>query len=123
MTVDQLLTRFDEPVISLALLTRELVFKELKNVEEIADNSASLIGYGYGPRYKDNVCSILLSKKGVKLAFNRGSELPDPGQLLTGTGKLHRYIIINSEKDLRSTALKQLLKEGFNACKKREMQK
>jgi len=36
----------------------------------------------------------------VNLGFPRATEMPDPEGRLTGTGKLHRHIRIESKKDL-----------------------
>ena len=39
-----------------------------------------------------NVCTLILSKSGVKLGLVHGSELADPNGLLEGSGKVHRNI-------------------------------
>jgi hypothetical protein len=82
---------------------------------------AHLIGYGYGPGYKEMICTIIPSKKGIKLGFYKGSELPDPETLLTGSGKVHRHVVINSDQDLKKLALKKLLSEAVKAYQKRMM--
>ena len=78
-----------------------------------------MIGYSYGAGYKDLICTIILSKKGIKLGFYRGGELPDPKKLLTGSGKVHRYVEINSEEDIRNPALLALLEHAVDAREKR----
>ena len=118
MTVEDILSRFDEKTIELASQLRKLLLEELKDIMEIPDNSVNLVGYGYGTGYKDLICVIMLSKKGVKLGLNRGSELPDPNKLLTGSGKVHRYVEIKDEDSIKSPALKKLLSEALKAYKK-----
>jgi len=120
MTVDDILSRFDESTALLAVALREFLLDELKGVVEIPDNSANLVGYGYGTGYKDLICTILLSKQGVKLGLNRGTELPDPKKLLTGTGKVHRYVEIKSKQDIEDPALKKLLAEALKAYQNRK---
>jgi hypothetical protein len=88
---------------------------------EIPDAQAKLIGYGYGTGYKDTICTILLSKKGVKLGLFYGSQLPDPGHLLEGTGKVHRFVPIHSKKDIANPALEKLMQDALNAYKKRSV--
>lgn len=61
----------------------------------------------------------MLSKKGVKLGFYKGSELRDPEHLLTGSGKVHRYVAINSQEDIDNAALLNLLDEAVRAHQKR----
>ena len=119
MTIEDILSRYDEKVAALALELRKFLLKEFKDCMEIPDNSAAIIGYGYGTGYKDLICTILLSKKGVKLGFNKGTELPDPAGLLGGTGKVHRYTEIKTAQDIKSPALKKLLMEALNLYQKR----
>lgn len=120
MTVEDILSKYDEKVAGLAVLLRDFLLEELKGITELPDNSASIIGYGYGTGYKDMICTILLSKKGVKLGFYKGSELPDPNKLLSGTGKVHRFAEIKTGGDIGSPALKKLLNEALKAYQKRK---
>lgn len=120
MTVTAIIARFDQNTATLALQLRSFLLAELKDIIELPDNSVNLIGYGYGTGYKDLICTILLSKKGVKLGFYKGSELPDPKKLLAGTGKVHRFTEIRSEQDIKNPALKKLLTEALKAYQKRK---
>jgi hypothetical protein len=40
-------------------------------------------------------CWIMPASKHVNSEFNYGAELPDPHNLLEGTGKLFRYVKLN----------------------------
>jgi hypothetical protein len=120
MTVTDIMSAYDESVASLAMELRAFVLKQLKDCIEIPDRPAKLIGYGYGTGYKDTICTILLSKKGVKLGLFHGSQLPDPDQLLEGSGKVHRYVQISNKKDIANPALKKLVREALKAYKKRK---
>jgi hypothetical protein len=120
MTVEDILSRFDEKTATLAAQLRKFLFEELKDIMEMPDNSINLVGYGYGTGYRDIICTILLSKQGVKLGFYKGAELPDPQKLLTGTGKVHRFVEIKTEQDIKNPALKKLLTEALKAYQKRK---
>ena len=120
MTVTDILSKYDEKTVLLASKLRNFLLKELPGIMELPDNTANLIGYGYGTVYQDTICTILLSKKGVKMGFYKGSELPDPEKLLTGTGKVHKYVEIKTEEDILSPALKVLLNEALKAYQKRK---
>ncbi len=120
MTTADILAKYDEQVTGLAATLQNFLKKELKDIIEIPDPAANMIAYGYGPGYTDMICTIILSKKGVKLGFYKGSELPDPAKLLAGAGKIHRYVEIRSEKDIRSAPLKALLKAALTAYSKRK---
>jgi hypothetical protein len=118
--VEEILNRYDGNIPALAFQLREFLLTHLENITEQADQSANIVGYGYGHGYKEMICTIMLSKKGVKLGFYKGTELPDPAHLLKGTGKVHKFVEIHSAKDLRDPALKNLLKEALKAYQKRK---
>jgi hypothetical protein len=111
----EILEKYNPEESGLGMELREYLFASLKDIQETPDVSANIIGYGYGPGYKDMICTIIPSKKGIKLGFNRGSELPDPQKLLTGSGKVHKYVEIKSSADINSEALSQLLEEAMKA--------
>ena len=70
-----------------------------------------MASYGVGPKKKsEHFCYISAQKDDVNLGFYYGAELPDPEQLLQGTGKLLRHVKIREPKAIRSRALRQLLK-------------
>ena len=119
MTVEDILSKFDERTALLASQLREFLLKELKDIIEFPDNSANIIGYAYGSGYKDLICVILLSKQGVKLGLNGGAQLPDPRKLLSGKGKVHRYATIKTEQDIKNPALKKLLTGALKLYQKR----
>jgi len=48
--------------------------------------------------------------KHVNLGFNYGAELPDPKNLLEGTGKLFRHYKVKSVEDLSNPDLIELIK-------------
>src|ERR1043165_1976916 len=117
--VEGLLAKYDQHVARLFHSLRALLITLLPNVGEEADVSANVIGYGYGKGYKDTICTIILSKKGLKLGFYKGTELPDPAGLLEGKGKVHKYVVIDAEDDIASDALKQLILSALLKYKER----
>lgn len=104
------LAQYDEPVFKLAIELRQIVLKNLVGITEQLDIPAKMIAYSYGQKYAELVCVIIPSKKGLKLGFNKGSDLPDPNGMLEGKGKVSRYVEIKSDETLRSGALKTGLK-------------
>jgi hypothetical protein len=92
MDAETLLARYDAPVHQAAEALRALLREALPGVEETPDESAGVIGYGYGPGYRGLIATIILSRKGVKLGLAGGASLPDPEGLLAGSGKVHRYV-------------------------------
>lgn len=114
-----ILGSFPVPVRELANAVRAYLHYRLPDIEEQPDFSAKMIAFGYGPGYTDMICTVLLSQKGVKIGFYKGASLPDPAGLLTGTGKVHRYVEIHSPKDLNEQ-LDQLIRAALGAYKERK---
>ena len=115
----KLLARYPDDVQALALEAIRLIRRLLPEVDENADATAGLIAFGYGPGYKGMVCTLILSKSGVKIGLVRGSELDDPRGLLEGSGKVHRYIQMKSAADLRRPGVSALVKATYAAWRER----
>src|SRR5262245_1373266 len=97
-----------------------MIRSTLPDTPEIVDRKDRVIGYGFGSGYNDMICTIILSKTGVKLGIVRGAELPDPRGLLEGTGKVHRYVAFARAADVRKPGVKPLLKAAVAAWKRRQ---
>jgi len=71
-------------------------------VELVYDNYNFLvIGYGPTPSASDAILSLAAYARGVNLCFlQRGPELPDPGSILRGSGKVARNVPLDSPEDL-----------------------
>ncbi len=117
--IDAFLAKYPAEVGELAQAARRLLNEMLPKAEETLDQSARVIGFGYGPGYKGCVCTLIMSQKGVKIGLFRGSELPDPKGLLAGSGKVHRHVALQTLADLKQPGLKPLIKAAFAAWKER----
>jgi hypothetical protein len=71
-------------------------------IELVYDNYNSLvIGYGPTRRASDAIVSLAVHARGVNLCFlQRGPELPDPGAILRGSGKVARNVALSSPDEL-----------------------
>ena len=113
--IDELLSRYPDEVRETAAAARTLLKAALPDIEESADEAAKLIGYSYGPGYRGLLCTLILSKTGVKLGIYRGAELPDPARLLEGAGKVHRHVQLQRPEDLDRPELRRLLGSALEA--------
>ena len=120
LRIEDIIEMYGEETANLARQLRNFLLKELKDIQEIPDEKLAIIGYGYGPGYNDLICTMMISKSGVKLGLNRGAALPDPQKLLTGTGKVHRFIIIKDDKTIHTPTLKKLIAETLKAYRKKK---
>ena len=103
----------------LADKARRLLLKLLPEAEETVDPTASVLSYGYGPGYRGMICTLLLSKSGVKIGFVHGAKLADPTGLLEGSGKKHKYIQLKTGSDLNRSGVKQLIEAAYAAWRQR----
>ena len=116
---ESFLADYSEPVREIALAARDLLSKTLPKAVESVDKPAKVIGYAYGSGYKGLVCTLIMSKSGVKLGIVRGAELPDPSRLMKGEGKVHRHVPLRSVADLKRPELRQLLRSALAAWQTR----
>jgi hypothetical protein len=117
--IGTLLGAYPEDVQKLARQARKTLREWLPNAVEGVDTSARMFAYSYGPGYKGMVCTLLLSKSGVKLGLVGGAALADPRGLLAGAGKVHRHVQLRAVGDLQQAGLKQLVLGASAACQKR----
>jgi hypothetical protein len=111
------LATYPPGVRDVALQLRRTIVDTIPGIRETLDRSARMVGYGFGPGYADMICTIIPSKKGVKLGIARGTRLPDPRKLMEGAGKLHRYVALAKLSDVKRPGLKPLLKTAVAAWK------
>jgi hypothetical protein len=119
VTIEDILSPYDATISTIGFQLRDFLLQHLKDIIEQPDAPANIIGYNYGTGYKTLICTIIPSKKGIKLGFNRGNELPDPTHLLEGSGKVHKYVVIKSVTGINNPRLLDLLKEAIKAYNKR----
>jgi hypothetical protein len=118
-SAEEILKPYPDDVQALTNKARQWLLKSLPGAEETVDPSAAVLSYGYGPGYRGMVCTLILSKSGVKIGFVRGAELTDPGDLLEGSGKTHKYVQLRKASDLNGPGLKQLIKTAHAAWQTR----
>lgn len=111
--INNFLYSYSTDIQRIALNVRELLLLSLPDINEQIDSAAKMIAYSYGNSYRDLICVIIPSKKGLKVGFNRGVNLPDPDKLLEGNGKISRYVSISSESIIKSEAFRQLLHDAY----------
>ena len=102
---------FSEEVKEIARQARNLIYEVLPEVVEVVWIKQKNIGYGTGIKKKtEHFCWLIPATNHVNLGFNYGSELPDPKNILEGTGKLFRHFKLKSILDLSNQELIEILK-------------
>jgi hypothetical protein len=114
-----LLANYPPAVQAIAAGLREMIFETLPQPIEMIDRPRKLIGYGFGSRYADMVCTIIPSKGGVKLGLAYGASLSDPKNLLAGAGKVHRHVNFTTLADIKRPGVRPLLTAALAAQRAR----
>jgi hypothetical protein len=96
-----------------------MVKRALPGIAETVDTSRKLMFYRYGPGYNGLLCTLILSRTGLKLGIVRGAELRDPEGLLRGQGRVHRHVQLNEVADVKHQGLASLLRSALVAWRRR----
>jgi hypothetical protein len=108
---EKIIESYSDDIKILARQTRKLIYTILPEVVEIVWVQQRNAGFGTGEKkMTEHFCWIMPATNHVTLGFNYGAELPDPGKLLEGTGKLFRHFKVKTSSDLANPDLLVLLK-------------
>jgi hypothetical protein len=69
--------------------------------------------FSLSDRLSDAYCMLAIYTNHFNLGFSRGSRLPDPHQLLTGTGSLIRHIDVAAPADYRNERVESLVRAAI----------
>ena len=109
--LQRFLEPYDLPVRTLALETRALVLTVAPRATELLYDSynAVAVAFTFSSRMAEAFCHVAVYSGHVNFGFNRGAELPDPGRILHGAGKLIRHVKIRRREDIADEQLRELL--------------
>lgn len=94
--IDKLLSSFPRGVGELTKQVCELVLKHAVGAEQRVQHGWKVVIY----EYEKGFCAVAPHKNWVNLQFYAGTDLPDPSNLLEGTGKSMRHVKVRSSDDL-----------------------
>ena len=107
---EEILTTAAPEVAALARQARTLIQDVMPNVVEVVWPTQRMAGFGVGPKkMSEQFCYIGPFKKHINLGFYYGADLPDPQNLLEGTGQNLRHIKISRLEQLANPALRDLV--------------
>jgi hypothetical protein len=66
-SANELISAYSPELQSLINDARKFLLKSLPGATKQVDPTAAVLSYGYGPGYREMVCTLILSKTGVKL--------------------------------------------------------
>jgi hypothetical protein len=110
---------YSKEVQELAWQARDLIFSLAPDISETVYPQMKVIRYGTdGNKMSGLVFGLMPTKNGVSLGFMHGASLPDPENLLEGTGKNLRHVKLKSVEDVARPALRNLLDAELAAAAK-----
>ena len=115
--LEQFLSAFPPEIAKLFLAGRRVVLKAAPDANELVYDAYNAVSaaYSFSDRLKEAFLHVAAYSGHVNLGFNRGAELPDPSQLLRGSGARIRHIRLESPGDLKNPALGALV-AAAEAC-------
>lgn len=99
--------------------TRSWLLEQCPDLQEEVDMTSNVVGYLLGPGYKGTVCTLILSKREIKLGLAGSASFHDPDGLLQGKGKVHRHVPIPASGPSSLPGLRDLLNQAITACRSR----
>ncbi len=81
--------------------------------QEILYAKDNHFGYSFSGKAHERILYICPMQKYVRLGFMRGTQLPDPQQLLVGEGKWLRHIKVKTLEQADDAAVKALVEAAW----------
>lgn len=106
-----LIARSDRKSQTLFRAVRAAVRKRLPTANELVYDYASFFVITYSPTDKpyDGILTLAIRTDGLRLYFLHGPQLPDPTNILLGTGKETRYVKVDAVSRLSHPDLEALI--------------
>ena len=104
--------KFSPEVARTARSARAKIHELLPSALELVYDNYNALAIAFGPteRASDIILSIALYPRWVSLFFARGASLPDPSQVLRGSGNQMRHVVLEPVSMLDTPALRTLIK-------------
>ena len=115
--VAQFIAKYSPDIARAAKTARAKVRKVLPGaVELVYDNyNALALAFSSTEKPSDIILSIALYPKWVSLFFARGASLPDPHQVLRGSGSRIRHVVLKPVSIIDAPAVRALIKAAIDA--------
>jgi len=106
------IAKFSPEVARVAKKARAKVRKLLPNAFELVYDNYNALALAFGPteRTSEVILSVALYPRWVSLFFARGAKLPDPSNILRGSGTLIRHVVLEPVGVLDSAPVRALIK-------------
>lgn len=113
MTPEELCKRYTPEIEALALKARALILEIVPDIAEYVDSGNGALRYGLDVKMSNATGYIAGQTKHLNIGFYDGVSLPDPTNLLEGTGKKMRHVKIRQASEFDNPALRALIQAAF----------
>ncbi len=109
--LDDFIAKFEPAIGKLIRECRSVMRKRFPTANELVYDNYNffVIGYCTTERPSDCVVSLATNSKGIGLSFYHGATLPDPHQILQGSGKQNRFVRLEGAATLSRPEVQELL--------------
>lgn len=105
----------DAALIDLFLDARQFLLDIHPGANELLYRTHALTAvFSVSERLGDAYCMLPIYTNHLNLGFNKGTQLQDPHQLLTGTGSLIRHIDVSVPADYRTKKVRDLVRAAID---------
>ena len=114
------LAKFEPRVAASARAALSQLRKKLPGAVEIVYDNYNALAIGFGPSEKasEAIFSIAVYPRWVSLFFLQGAKLPDPDNVLQGSGSKVRHIVLKNPKIMEQAAVRKLMALALKSAKR-----
>ncbi len=112
--IDTFLEKFSPSVQAIVQQARQVVRDTLPDALEWLDVGNNAIRYGRVQKMNSTVAYIAPFKDSANLGFYKGTSLPDPTELLHGTGKNLRHTKFRTLEEVDKPAVRDLIRAAWD---------
>ena len=118
--LDSFIAKFDSAHQALIRRLRKALRKRFPTANELAYDNYNFFVIGYSPtdRPSDTILSMAAAANGVSLYFMQGARLPDPHNVLLGSGNQVRFVRLESPAVLRRREVQAVVAAAVAQAKK-----
>jgi hypothetical protein len=111
--IEEFFAGYSPDVQAVSRKLRAMVKSAMPQANEVLFASQNHIGYLFTESSGDRICYICPMKDYVRLGFMFGGQLPDPEQMLEGTGKRLRHVKVRTPDAASHPALERLVEAAW----------